>query len=89
MLHIGQPVVMTRYLRVNSSRREDGVIERGTDFALLPSTWSARRRAGMSSRGITAPQHADQGQEAVSAIAFLSYRLYGRKKFSQQSMPDR
>ena len=27
--------------------------------------------------------------EAVSAVAFLSCRLYGRKKFSQQPMPDR
>jgi len=26
---------------------------------------------------------------AVSAVAFLSCRLYGRKKFSQQPMPDR
>src|SRR5262249_38453291 len=27
--------------------------------------------------------------EAVSAVAFLLCRLYGRKKFSQQPMPDR
>jgi hypothetical protein len=27
--------------------------------------------------------------DALSAVAFLSCRLYGRKKFSQQPMPDR